>query len=144
MMKRLLAGLVAVLAVLAVARAADELSVTTGWTYSKNGRTRQLTPAAVKYDVSGAGVVENVQSISTNATGDALVLGGITTPGFAYFKNLETNNYIEVGILDATTNFVAFLKLNGEEAQTCWLGITAPYARANTAASKLDYVIIDR
>lgn len=143
-MKRVAVWLGLVLAVMAAAWAADELSVTTGWAYSKNGRVRTMAPTTVRYDIAGISVVENVQTVSTNTTGDALVLGGVTNAGFAYLHNLETNNYIEVGVYDALTNFVVVIKLNGGEAQTCWLGITAPRARANTAAGKLDYMISDR
>ncbi|MEN6360046.1 MAG: hypothetical protein ABFD59_08320 [Smithella sp.] len=124
--------------------AGDELTLSQGWTYSKSGRTRVLSTTGVKYGIAGAGVVENVQVVSTNTVGDALTLGGVTTPGFAWFKNLSTNHYIEIGLQDSSTNFVSFIKLNTNQAQACWLSVAAPYARGNGATVQLDYMICDR
>jgi hypothetical protein len=124
--------------------AADELSVSMGWTYNKGGRARTLAATTVKYDIAGAAVIENVQSVSTNASGDALVLGGVTDPGFGYFKNLDATNYIEVGSFDVNTNFVSFLELKAGEKAIVFLSVAAPRARSHTAAVRLDYVISDR
>ena len=144
-MKRI-AGWMAVVLMVCVlgVMAADELSISMGWTYSKNGRARTLAATTVKYDIAGAAVIENVQSVSTNAAGDALVLGGVTDPGFGYFKNLDATNYIEIGSYDVNTNFLAFAKLKALEKAIVFLGVTAPRARSHTAAVKLDYVISDR
>lgn len=125
-----------------IALAAD-LAVSTGWTYNKNGRVRTLSPTTVNYSIASNYVVENVQSISTNLVGDALELGNVTIPGFAWFKNYDTN-YVEIGCWDATSNFVAFLKLMPTNSCTAWLSTTAPRARANIAPVKLDYMISDR
>ena len=133
----------AVCAVAVCALAADELTVSSGWTYNKNSRRRTLAAVAAQYDVSGDAVIENVQTIATNAAGEALQIGDVTAPGFAWFSNQSTNRYIEIGQSDGT-NFTAFLKLNPGEACTAWLAITAPYARASTSAARLDYVIVDR
>lgn len=124
--------------------AADELQLTVGWQYNKNDRKRILSPAADKFDVSGNGVVENVQTISTNATGDALILGGVVTPGFAWFHNTDTSRVVTVGSYDVNTNFLGFLELRAGQKAACWLSTTAPRARATAAAVKLDYIIVDR
>lgn len=126
--------------------AANELAVSIGWTYNKGGRKRVMASATVNYDVSGAGVVENVQSISTNTAGTALIMGSVTNAGFAYFHNMDTNNAVEIGLSDGT-NLTAFLKLNADEATTAWLATSTPYARAvatNNVSVLLDYVVADR
>lgn len=140
-MKRMLAT--AVCGLVLTAYAADELDVTTGWTYDMNGRKRVLSPTLVSFPISGAGVIENVQAVVTNAAGSALVLGDVTNPGFAWFKNSSTN-HIEIGCYDSQTNFVPFLKLYPTNAMPCWLGTTAPRARASNVSSRLDYMISDR
>jgi len=144
-MKKLTRWIAAIIAGLAVvAIAADELELTAGWTYEKNGRKRILVSDVTQYDVTGNGVVENVQLVSTNAGGDALVLGGVTDPGFAWFNNLDASNRVQIGSYDANTNFVAFLELRPGEKSFTWLRVAAPRALATTNAVKLDYVISDR
>ena len=130
--------------------AADELLVTSGWTYNKGGRQRINVPAATKYDVDGAGIIENVQSITTNVAGEALILGGVTDPGFAWFKNADTNAgfAIQIGTTDGST-ISPFLELGPGEATTAWLGVTSVAARATSWTSvwfdlTLDYIISDR
>ena len=90
---------------------------------------------------SVAALVRNVQSVSTAAGGDALGLGGVITPGYAIFSNLDATNYIEIGSNVAAT-FYPFMKLlPGEESGPIRLSIAAPYARANTLAVSLFYII---
>jgi len=152
---RRIVGAIALLTILGlVVMASDELSQTDGWSYDKNGRKRSKATSTLRHDVSGDGVIENVQLVGTNAGGDALVLGGVTNPGFAYFKNLNavsvrtngvSTNMIQVGAYDVNTNFVAFLLLDTNRSAQVWLDTAAPRARATgTNSVKLDYVILDR
>jgi len=100
--------------------------------YSSSGK--QATQAV-------AFLVRNVQTVGTTAGGDALGLGGVLTPGFAIFVNMDIINYVEVGSNVAAT-FYPFLKLKpGEQCGPMRIGIAAPYARANTLAAKLFYII---
>jgi hypothetical protein len=152
---RRIVGAIALLTILGlVVMASDELSQTDGWTYDKNGRKRSKATSTLRHDVSGDGVIENVQLVGTNAGGDALVLGSVTNPGFAYFKNLNavsvrtngvSTNLIQVGAYDVNTNFVAFIRLDTNQSATVWLDTSAPRARATgTNSVKLDYAIMDR
>lgn len=142
MMKRKLALVLCLVA--CAAWAADELSLSIGWTYNKNGRKRVLTPTTTSYDVGGNAVIENVQSIATNAGGEALVLGDVTSPGFAWFQNLDATNQVDIGVYDVNTNFVTVIRLKAGEKSATWLGVSAPRALAYTNAVRLDYVIVDR
>ena len=136
-------AILAVLLIVVGAWAADEMQLSIGWTYNKNNRKRILSPAASKYDVGGNAVIEAVISITTNAAGEALGLGDVTTPGFAWFYNLDTNNFVEIGTTDGT-NHTAFLKLRAGEKAALWLGVAAPAAKATTNAVWLSYVIVNR
>ena len=51
--------------------AADELLVTAGYQYNKEGRTRVLAPVGDKIDVAGNAVLGTVQTITPNAGGAA-------------------------------------------------------------------------
>ena len=141
-MKSKLATLAFFLALAAFA--ADELQQSIGWTYSKNGRKRTLAAVTEKYDIAGNAIIENVQSIATNGPGEALILGDVSTPGWSYFRNLDLTNYVEIGCWDVSSNLVVFLKLQAGESMPAFLGCSAPRARANSKAVKLDYVISDR
>ena len=70
----------------------------------------------------------------------ALDKGSVTTPGYAVFQNLDTVNFISIGI-DVTGSFHSFLKLKPGEQGMCRLGTTAPYALADTLPVSLFYII---
>jgi hypothetical protein len=105
-----------------------------------NGKLKdQYSSNSVSATQSTAALMRNVQSIS-NSAHSALDLGSVVTPGFAVFQNLDSTNYVEVGI-DVTGTFYPFLKLKAGEQGIVRLGISAPYAKANSAAVSLFYVI---
>jgi hypothetical protein len=140
-MRSTIAAVVCLVAVAAIA--ADELQLSVGWVYNKDGRKRTLSPVTALYDVSGGGVIENVQTITTNGPATALVLGSVTAPGFAYFKNLDATNAVRIGTSDGT-NFTAFLRLRAGESSPTWLDGAVPYALAVSNSVRLDYTIADR
>ena len=92
-------------------------------------------------DQSSAALVRNVQTI-LHTGHSALELGGVSTPGWAVFINLSDTDYVEIGI-DVGATFYPFLKLDAEEEMLCHLGISAPYAQADTASVDLYYIIYD-
>ena len=91
---------------------------------------------------SVAGLVRNVQNITTVAGGEALDLGSVTTPGWAVFINMDTADYVEIGSYVGGT-FYPFIKLLPGECVMCRLGIAAPYALANTTTVDLFYIIYE-
>jgi len=119
---------------------ANELSLTLGWKYDKNSRIRIISPVTTKHDVTLSTVVEQVQAIGF-AAHEALVLGEVAAPGFAWFHNTDATNYVEIGI-DVSAAFHAFLKLLPGQKAACWLATAAPYAKANTASVNLDYTLM--
>lgn len=79
--------------------------------------------------------------VSGGTTGEALVLQDVSSLGWARFENLDTANYVEIGIQVAGT-FYPFIKLLAGEYNFMRLSSAiAPYARANTASVQLDYEI---
>ena len=120
---------------------ANELSVTMGWATDKTSRIRNVPVLTTRYDLSSALVTEGVQSIGF-AAHEAIVLGDVTTVGFAYFHNMDATNYVEIGI-DVAASFHATIRLYPGQKCSTFLA-AAPYAQAAVAAVLLDYVILER
>jgi hypothetical protein len=119
----------------------SDMTVTTGFTYNKNGFILPVPSASEGFSLTGAGCTSNIQSIGTGAH-EALVLGEVSTAGFLYLDNLDATNYVEIG-LDVAAAFAPLLKLKAGQRAMLWLTTTAVYAKANTGAVKLAYVITD-
>lgn len=114
---------------------ANEISYSMQMSLNNGGLSDSFSSGSRSADQATALLIRNVQTIGTSE--EALALGDIVTPGFAMFKNLDDTNFVEIG----TTGFVPFVKL--EPGQMCILPLatTAPYARADTAAVDLFYII---
>ncbi len=83
--------------------------------------------------------------VKVATAGENLVIGDVTTPGVAYFKNVDPTNYIEVGLLNSAV-FYPFIKLlPGEEysVRLAALGSSTLHAKANTAEAKLYACILE-
>ena len=78
------------------------------------------------------------QNIGTSE--EAITLGEVTSPGWAFFINRDETNFIELRVATGGAKFAklkpgefAFLRLGS--------GAQAPYAIADTAACQLEYKI---
>jgi len=99
--------------------------------YSSN--TKQATQTLAK-------LVRNVVTVPFGGGSEvALALGGVVTPGFAIFVNLDATNFVSIGTKPAAT-FFPFMKLKAGESQMVRLSL-APYALADTLAVELFYII---
>lgn len=88
--------------------------------------------------ISAGQYIRQKQSIGTSE--EAIVLGEITTPGWAMFINRDSTNFIELRV---ATGGAKFAKLKAGEFALLRLGSGAqvPYAIADTAACVLEYLI---
>ena len=102
--------------------------------------SKRVPKSSLKVDQTTAALIENVQNIGTSH--EALDMGGITTAGYAYFRNLDATNFVEIGI-DVSATFHATVKLKAGEACVFRLTTNAPYAQADSAACDLQYMILD-
>lgn len=75
------------------------------------------------------------------AAHEALPMGDVVTAGWAFFQNLGPTNFVLIGI-DIAGAFHQFAKLKAGEAGLIRLGTNAPYAKADTAAVNLLYLIL--
>lgn len=103
---------------------------------------RKITKSAPgsSFDQTTKEYVAGVQDIGTGAH-EAIALGDVATPRFAFFRNHDATNYVQVGIDQAAT-FHPFMRLQAGSFALVELE-EAPYAQANTGAVKLEYIIFD-
>jgi hypothetical protein len=95
----------------------------------------------VRLDLSGSAFADAVQNIGT--TYEQIVIPAeIATAGYAFFRNLDATNYVEIGVVVAAT-FYPLLKLKPGEVAVCRLATTTFYAKANTAAVNLQCCLIN-
>lgn len=117
-----------------------DISVSTSFSVSKDNLVRSLSKTATATFVASApNVASGVPTIGFSAH-EALVMQDVASAGWARFQNLDATNFVQIGV-DSTGTFVPFLKLLPGESVFCRLGTNAPYAKADTAAVKLDYEI---
>lgn len=95
---------------------------------------------------SPASVASGTQTIETNAA-EVVTVGDVTTKGWSWFRNLSSNgNAIAIGAVDANTNFIEVLRLDGGEYNLGPLGTNAIWAQSvgtNAAAScELEKIIV--
>ena len=114
---------------------ANELRIEAQLEYSKSG-VKQNKHDSAYADVSGDSFTHVVQEVGIS--NELIVIGSdVTTWGYVYLKNLDSTNYVEVGLTGSYS-----IKLKPEEVA---LFRAAPvlYARANTAAVDLEIMVIE-
>ncbi len=119
---------------------ANEISVTASLSVYKSSVMsaavgRSITDAL--FTMTGSAWIESILDVLTSAT--VIPLGGVATPHWAYFKNLDASNFIKIrnGASGAD-----LLKLKAGECAFCpLLDSAVPYAIADTATCKMEYVI---
>lgn len=121
---------------------ANNFKLTTGLEYKDAaGATRFQVPSkSIDQSITSQLMVHAVQNIGT--TEEALDLGTLTGDGGpGYLHNLDAANYVEIGLMVAAT-FVPFLKIPaGCRQPIVGFADSAVYAKANTAAINLEYLI---
>ena len=121
---------------------ANELIITASMSFTKGVYTASVPSGTYAITVTGTKYLKNVQNIGI--TIEALEVGDIVTPGFIYAINRDLTNYVE--LFDSnndTLPAVAFAKLKAGEFCIVRLSTVAPYAKANTGAVNLEYLIIE-
>ena len=119
---------------------ANEATITVSLAFAKgNVDSIARSKTAASFDVSGSKYHAAVQAIGTSE--EAIVLGDVSSPGWAYFENLDSANFVEIR---PNTGVADMLKLKAGEVAVCRLASdSVPYAIADTAAVNLEYLIIE-
>lgn len=118
---------------------AQEITLSLKMQVAKGYLTQKFDPGTVLVDMSGTTAIGGSQDIGTTA--EALSITDVSTAGYAYFRNTDTTNFVEIGT-GTGGSFVSFAKLKPGEVAILRLGTNAPTARANTAAVKLQFYIL--
>ena len=115
----------------------DELRLGIVLSFSK-GNASIKKAEHIEVDVTGDAYESAVQEIGTSE--EVLAQGAdLGTPGYVLVKNLDSTNYVEIG---STTGVYDIKLLAGQPA--LWPHNSATiYAKANTAAVKVEYTIIE-
>lgn len=121
---------------------ADEITMNAYFAVSPLDDKRQVTTD--RFDQAAAGRVANTVTVP-NDSDLALALGGVTTVGLAYFRNMAavtaTTHIINIG--PDSTGLVPLIRLAPQQWCLVFLG-AAPYARADAGTPQLDYTIFQR
>lgn len=119
---------------------ADELEINASLDFTPDiGKAASASVAGLLADVSSEKKIEHTQTIGTSE--EAIVLGEITSPGWAFFKNVDPTNFIN---LKVATGGAIFAKLLPGEVAMLRLGsgAQAPFAIADTAPCALEYMLV--
>jgi hypothetical protein len=85
-----------------------------------------------------------VQNIPTTAAGTALTFSSsVSTAGWAWFINLDSTNYVEIGGQTGGTTFIPIVRIKPGGFAFFRAATTTLYARANTAAVDLEHVLLN-
>jgi hypothetical protein len=122
---------------------ANEITVN-GFFQVDNELLERVTIPSSQFDQTGTGRAANTVAVPNDSDLE-LELGGITTVGLAYFKNLaavaDATHIINIG--PDATGLQAAIRLAPQQWCLVFLA-AAPYARAAAGTPLLDYKIFQR
>ncbi len=113
---------------------ASEISISANFSCSKNGATVGGT-GTKSIDMAGTAAISNVQAVGT--TTEALVIGDITNVGYLFLKNLDSTNFVQIGLNTPVADADAFCTLLPGEFALVPTRLETIYAKANTAGINL-------
>lgn len=119
---------------------ADEIELNLSVRYADGLTEDFFEVIAALLSSAGKQRLRNTQSVGF-AAAEALVLGEVTSPVLLAMKNLDATNFVTVL---TGTGGVVFAKLVAGAALLVPLGsgAQAPYVQADTAACKIDYLLV--
>jgi len=120
---------------------ANEITITTGLVATSGNFLVQHSTLTKQATLTTARRSLNTQLISTSSTALVIASGVAAAGGWAWFRNLDTTNYVEVGVQVSGT-FYPLVRLNAGEAAVFRLGVITPYAYANTGSVYLEHDIM--
>jgi hypothetical protein len=116
---------------------ADEIRISQTLRYAKSSSSASH---ATSFSVTQSGdkYQAGVQIVGT--TEESLDKGDIGTIAFVAFKNLDSTNFVQMGI---TTGVYTIKCLAGAGGVIPWNSSTAPLVKANTAPVEVDYLMVE-
>jgi hypothetical protein len=117
---------------------ANEITVTSGLQIIKGSLSQSANTSSFQANLTGVRVNRTTQAVAT--THEAFAAGDLATAGVARFTNLDTTNYVEIGV-DVGGTFYPLMKILAGETWQTRLSILTFYLRANTAAVNVDCMV---
>jgi|SRR2546428_930067 len=117
---------------------ANEITLSGSLSYSKNKAKASLSGTQTA-DVTGDHYMQGVQDVGT--VEESISKGDIGTIGFCAFRNADSTNFVQVGA--ASGSYSLKLKPGEFAGPIRWNG-TAVYAKADTAAVELEYLLVEQ
>jgi hypothetical protein len=121
---------------------ANEISLTARLNVVKNSRTlMDFNPGTLRFDMSGTrGEGQKTQTIGTTAE-QVLIGSDVGTEGYAFFRNDDPTNYLEISAESAVTS--PLVKLKAGRVAIFPLATGTFYAKSNTAACDLTFGVVE-
>lgn len=121
---------------------AEEISITARMSVSNGNLKLNMGGTTQKFDQTTA-KGGNPGTVNIGTSDEAISLGDISSAGWAYFRNLDTTNYVEIGPTSGGA-LVPFLRLEaGEEAVLRLTPSVALRGQANTAACNVMIAVLE-
>ena len=106
-----------------------------------DGTTCDLKMAAFEHSVTAKRVYKATQKVGT--TQEAIGIGELASLGWAFFINRDATNYIELKVATSGAIFAKIPPLKSCGPIFMGSGAQAPFAIANTAECKMDYMLVE-
>ena len=123
----------------------DEFTMSGLLKIDKDFLVDQKVVSNLRLDQTGDGAVGGVQNIGTSA--EAIALGDVSDPGLYFFRNLDPDNYVEIGMAVGGGAFEKMDRIRPGGIKIGELDLVATgvlQAKADTAAIELQYKIYER
>ena len=120
---------------------ANEITITTGLVATSGSFLVQHSTLTKQATLTTATRSLNTQLISVSSTALVIASAVGAAGGWAWFRNLDTTNYVSIGVQVSGT-FYPLVRLNAGEAAVFRLGVITPYAYANTGSVYLEHDIL--
>ena len=120
---------------------ANEITVDARLRVVKALVTDEKVLRSATFDMAGDNLTSQVQLIGTSHESLAIV-SDIAIAGYAWFRNVDATNFIEIG-LEVAAAFQPLIKLKSGEVAVLRLATTSVFARANTAAVNLQFLVLE-
>lgn len=114
------------------------LNASIAFSVVENGVTTSTSASLAVTQATNA-VFENNQTATTTTA--AISLGGISTPGYMFVKNLDATNFVQIGLVTAVTSGNAMFKLLPGEFCFFPTRETTIYVLADTASCVIKTIV---
>lgn len=119
---------------------ANEITVSAALQIEKGNLSMTVPSSRQQIDMTGTRASHALQTIGT--TYEAISAGDITSAGWCRILNIDSTNYVEIGLEVSSTFYPMFKLLPGHWVQGP-LSVLTLFAKANTAACDILVTLVE-